>query len=1065
MLAARHIPFQISLIPVFRDPRQGLDVRLSYRRNFVDAIHYMVSRGGTPVMHGVTHQYRGVSADDYEFWVDPGDHPVAGDSTDFVLDRLQFGLAECFGSGIYPIAFETPHYSASEADYLAIGRVFSISNESVMVAPQLNSVQFFPYPVVDRVGRYVIPEDLGYLPEGNPDPKPVIEYAHKLRVVRDGIASFYFHSFLDRKLLEQTVDGIIAAGYHFVSLREFGGVVDAQGRYIVRTVSGTARVRPRNEYWRLRLFDAAGQTVKTDFSPTRLSGPVDVAVQVPAGGWAALDCIKNLPRDMQQRLSWASRLRQWWDGLHPEPQAGFAAPVRKFIAGKDAWILWLDRPPAPAARDQESYRTVLEAFGYRAKQVNIRDFVKAPAQSETILVVPRAAAASLNQAQHHKILQYLTDGGQVVMEGRQPWLEKLGFEFSGRQMPVSRLSDPDYPEMTLSWRPEEVVEQFTAPEGVHELMADPASGQPVALAGSHGSGHYIYLAAPLDTHTADGTSHYPYFPRYLSDTFGPATSLRGQHIEAYFDPSYRPGADLNRLAVYWRQSGIRTVYVAAWLFTKRYSFPYAEFIHACHRNGVAVYAWFVFPEVTQKMWDEHPEWREKTAAGTDGQVGWRYAMNFQNPACFRAAMDWMNDLLRSNEWDGVNITELNFDAAIENWLRAEVFVPMNDEVRADFRRKAGFDPLLLFKPGSPYDVRTNPAALEKFLHYREDIVTDWHRRVLAEIEPLRKERGWEVIVTALDSLHVDYAKPRLGVDSRRIAGLMKDFPFTLQVEDPVQFWMRAPDRYLRFAKTYSKLVRDPRRLMFDVNVMPNRDISSTFLPSATATGVELALTLAAASSPSGRVAVYSENTVPVQDWPLLRMALARPATITAAGDGWQVASPGSVLLSPAENKSYYVDGRLWPAGSIDGVLAPAGRHTISAERLWWRFFDPVALPARVLSCTADLLEARADATSLMLRYSSPGRAVIQLSEQPRDILVDDKRPVLTVEPSGSYWAVTLPGGEHRVTIVTNTPAGVAVDAWSWVSASVIAAFGALTTLLMVGIYLHIRLRRLGKRRG
>ena len=41
------------------------------------------------------------------------------------------------------------------------------------------------------------------------------------------------------------------------------------------------------------------------------------------------------------------------------------------------------------------------------------------------------------------------------------------------------------------------------------------------------------------------------------------------------------------------------------------------------------------------MWDDHPEWREKTATGTDGQVGWRYLMNFQNPACFRAAMDWM----------------------------------------------------------------------------------------------------------------------------------------------------------------------------------------------------------------------------------------------------------------------------------------------------------------------------------------------------------------------------------------------------------------------------------------
>ena len=54
------------------------------------------------------------------------------------------------------------------------------------------------------------------------------------------------------------------------------------------------------------------------------------------------------------------------------------------------------------------------------------------------------------------------------------------------------------------------------------------------------------------------------------------------------------------------------------------------------------------------------------------------------------------------------------------------------------------------------------AALDKFLRYREDIVIDWHRRVLTEIQPLQRERGLEVIVTALDSLHSDTVRPALG---------------------------------------------------------------------------------------------------------------------------------------------------------------------------------------------------------------------------------------------------------------------------------------------------------------
>jgi hypothetical protein len=256
-------------------------------------------------------------------------------------------------------------------------------------------------------------------------------------------------------------------------------------------------------------------------------------------------------------------------------------------------------------------------------------------------------------------------------------------------------------------------------------------------------------------------------------------------------------------------------------------------------------------------------------------VGWRYSLNFQNPACFRAAMDWMSSLLQAHAWDGVNITELNYDADFTDYLRADRFVPMNEEVRRQFARRAGFDPALLFDAASAYYHRRNPKALRKFLDYREEIVTDWHRRVLEELEPLGRARRWEVIVTMLDSLHKDWVRPALGVDSRKVAKLMKRFDFTLQVEDPAHFWADPPDRYRRFARTYLKLVPNRRRLMFDVNVMADRDISRTALPSATATGAELARTIAAAASASRRVAIYSEHTVPVQDWGLLKAVAVR----------------------------------------------------------------------------------------------------------------------------------------------------------------------------------------------
>ena len=36
-------------------------------------------------------------------------------------------------------------------------------------------------------------------------------------MVRDGFASFFFHPYLDISYLQQTVDGLQAAGYTFVS--------------------------------------------------------------------------------------------------------------------------------------------------------------------------------------------------------------------------------------------------------------------------------------------------------------------------------------------------------------------------------------------------------------------------------------------------------------------------------------------------------------------------------------------------------------------------------------------------------------------------------------------------------------------------------------------------------------------------------------------------------------------------------------------------------------------------------------------------------------------------------
>jgi uncharacterized protein YdaL len=1061
LLEGYHIPFQIAMIPIFKNPSKEFEVRLSDRRSFVDSLHYMVAHGGTIVMHGVTHQYRGQSGDDYEFWDDTGDRPVAGDSTEFVMRRLQLGMQECFNAGIFPVAFETPHYAASETDYRALMRVFTLFYDRTISTPSLNSQQYFPYPVIDHWGRQVLPEDLGYVPVENPQSKEVLQAARNLKVVRDGVASFYFHPFLNPNLLDQIIKGVRELGYRFVSIRDFPSEVDFQGRYVVRDSSGEASIAPQNEFWRLRQFDRDGKLVDTRLSDRKLSGQMEVAVNVPPGGWAAVDLLKERPVEHAEPTA-VSRLRQWWVQLTSSENAS-RAPTQTFATGKKAWILWLEKATPAVSRNQQSYRNVLDTFGYDIKLVEPGDFTRVPAERETILVVPEASGLKLTAAQQQQILQYLTAGGHVVAEGKQPWLTQLGFVWQGRQITLDTVTDDAYPEMTIRWRPEVRIERFEEPDGARELMTDSESDQMLALSGEHGAGHYVYLAAPLDDHTTDGTSHYPYFPRYIIETFGVNTALRSPRIEAYFDPSYRPAADWDRLAVQWRKSGIRTVYAGAWIFTTNWSFRYGDFIKACHRQGISVYAWFWLPQVTYKFWDDHPDWREKTASGDDGLVVWRKLMNLQNPACYRAAMDWMKSLLNQYEWDGVNISELNFDYYAKDPFDPKKFVPMNADVRADFHKRAGFDPIQLFQPTSPRYYKTDHASLEKFMRYRENLVMDMHRKVLTELEPFRRAKNFEVIVSTLDTLHSKNVRAGTGLDSRRLVALMKDFDFTLQVQDPSEFWMKPPDRYRRFAETYLKLVKDPSRFMFDVNVV-ERDITPTNLPTKIATGTELVRTVAAATSSFPRVAIYSEFTVPVQDWTLLRIALTRGSTLSGGGGDWKVAGPEPVLLTPAEDRDYYMDGRLWPAVSADGVLAPPGRHGLSTSRPWYHFLDPGTMPARLMSISGDLLDARVMPTGLIFRYSSPGRAVVVFNERPRDILVDGRHVHVPIE-GGITWTAILPAGEHWVAAVTNSKAGVAVNLWGWASASAINALGGLATGLMLLIYFEVRVRRIVRRRA
>lgn len=268
-LASQGVPFSVGVVPIYTDPN-GFDnngvpqkVTLAHAPGVVAALKYMVSKGGTLIQHGYTHQfgkidnpYDGVTTDDFEFYrgqcsntasppyqffapcADTGyvilRGPVPGDSSSWAAGRVTAGRA-MFAKAKLPVPtiWETPHYAASAADYAAIDQTYSVRYERDLFfggqlagqPPDYNQVfgQFFPYPVHDIYGSTVLPENLGnYVPtEQNHHPPrfvpDILASAKANLVVRDGFASFFFHSYYAVTKLAQIVQGLKALGYTFTS--------------------------------------------------------------------------------------------------------------------------------------------------------------------------------------------------------------------------------------------------------------------------------------------------------------------------------------------------------------------------------------------------------------------------------------------------------------------------------------------------------------------------------------------------------------------------------------------------------------------------------------------------------------------------------------------------------------------------------------------------------------------------------------------------------------------------------------------------------------------------------
>jgi hypothetical protein len=584
----------------------------------------------------------------------------------------------------------------------------------------------------------------------------------------------------------------------------------------------------------------------------------------------------------------------------------------------------------------------------------------------------------------------IEQGAIMILEGESPLAESLGFRRNAKRsaVRVQSLTDVHRPELSIIWEKGLELPYFELPESARVFAQERWSGAPMSAGFQRGRGALLWIAtSPGDR----GYERFPYLLNALAD-LGLDPPFRSDRLWALFDGSYRSRVDLDYLAAKWRKGGIAALHVAAWhnFEPNREQDVYLRnVIEAAHRQGILVYAWLELPHVSEKFWDDHPEWREKTATGQDAQLDWRKLMNLANPDCFRAVSAGVQNLIARFDWDGVNLAELYFES-LEGPANPSRFTPFNSDVRLLFKQKYGGNP-------------AGRIASREFLDFRAGLVRRMQKDWLNELERCRKSKPYlDFVLTHIDDRMDTRMRDALGADAAGALPLLNSHNITFLIEDPATIWNLGPQRYPAIAERYLPLTARREKLAIDINIVERyQDV----YPTKQQTGVELFELVHAAAASFPRVALYFENSLLPPDWKLLSHSAAVVSKVEKQGPAVVVESPQGVGVRWAGSAK--VDGQVWPVRDEDTVWIPTGRHTIEP-------CSDAASP-RLLRLNADLKFARVtDADTVEFSYQSQSRAIAIMDRAVQAVVVDGKAfPVAN--------PLLLPHGEHVVSVRAGHP--------------------------------------------
>jgi uncharacterized protein YdaL len=347
-LARLDTPFMLAVVPQYRKGAQSNPIFLKDKPYLLKTLKDCAAKGGSILLHGYTHQYKHETGEGHEFWDVEKDKPIAEYTESTIHEKMQKGIKALTDLELYPVAWETPHYSASQRDYQVFAQYFSMAVERRQITDYTyESSQGFPFIVRDIYGQTIVPENLGYINfETGETIERKLEIAEIHQIVRDSVVGVFYHPYFDAKYLKPLIKGLKKMGFAPLDLRDFYGTVKGEDVMIFSGISQSPFVTTPTETMMITEDDPRSMKVSMTKAWMR-TFLLDYAYRTAGERWykqeQKKDIILELP-DKPQRLFLIRHL----DAI-PSKMKQFKIFMKELLIGEtknlnataQRWIAWV----------------------------------------------------------------------------------------------------------------------------------------------------------------------------------------------------------------------------------------------------------------------------------------------------------------------------------------------------------------------------------------------------------------------------------------------------------------------------------------------------------------------------------------------------------------------------------------------------------------------------------------------------------------------------------------------------------------------------------------------------